>query len=126
MEKENCCQRFSIQKEFITALSTLFTSNELISAALGGCEPYRCIPTTLNSVCLKIHLSAVCSSHCKQTKNLNFPLTEAYLWYIRKHKCTQSLYTQITTIQTHIHTSTHRRSTIKAIHTVEYRILSKT
>lgn len=56
--------------------------------------------------------SAFCSLHCKRTKNLNFPLTEAYLWYTRNQGCKQSLYTSSCT-HTHTHARTHALLKIK-------------
>lgn len=50
----------------------------------------------------KITLSAVCSLPCKRTKNLNFPLTEAYLTYASKSTHTHHIHTTRPTNSLHL------------------------
>lgn len=54
----------------------------------------------------KFTLSAVCSLYCKRTKNLNFPLTEAYLSVHAQSRHAKLLYTPHTYTNTPMLTNT--------------------
>lgn len=59
---------------------------------------------TLSSLCLKLPCQQlVLWTVNGQKKTSIFPLTEAYLWDIRKQKCKQALYTDCIHKQTHLH-----------------------